>query len=232
MFCTKCGKQIEYNSTVCNECLASENATLTAENESLAAENASLAAQVENISRENASLFQPIPEEPVTEPQPSFYCTNCGKHINYAAKYCNECVAENAALTASPSVEAAPEYTYPHTSNEYYESRVNGGNPRMYGFGAALTSTILSVFGFAFSIVAMILAAFSAAGIFFFIVALGLSIPSLIMGIKSIGRFKSRRAEGYPAPIATLILGINGLPYSALGLFYSFFAFIVILAAI
>ena len=49
----------------------------------------------------------------------------------------------------------------------------------------------------------------------FFVLALALAIPALILGIQSIRCFVRRKKEGYVKPIATLILGIVGTATAA-----------------
>jgi len=170
------------------------------------------------------------------------YCTKCGKQIDYDALVCKECCEkEREALLSSTETETAEEKaqayyspvpTAPAASNESasYAAADNGEmypdpDNRMFGFGKALTATILGFVGFLFSYIGLIFTAIiPAVGIVFFVISAAPSIISVIFGISSIKCF-ARRKSHCAKPIATLILGIAGL---AQGAFACFFLFIIL----
>lgn len=176
------------------------------------------------------------------------YCTKCGKQIDYDAIVCNECLEkerlENLSgdtnefreeeLKSEPEYREVPKYQYDMTE-EAAPAQSGTSNPRMFGFGRALTSTILGFIGWIFSYIALIVCAVAiseedaiAAGIVLNLFATGLSVPSLILGIKSVIGFKSRVSKGAVKPIPSLILGIVGLSFSALALFFVFISLVIV----
>ena len=138
------------------------------------------------------------------------YCTKCGKYIDYDATICNECKqAEEQAKkeVAQDFGFEQSEFTNTNYSNSYSNSTtftndtVNATpvpaqqGSIMTGFGKALTAVILATVASLFLSflteftdvdVAYILAAFT----------IGLSIPSLILGIQSIKCFLREKAKG------------------------------------
>ena len=175
------------------------------------------------------------------------YCTRCGKEIDYDAIVCNECLEKekNAEaqceapraedVKAEPQYQEVPRYQYAEPAPA---APVYSANPRMLGFGKALTSAILGFVGWIFSYVALVVSAVSIeyddaiiAGVLFLLVGIGLSVPALIFGIKSITLFKSCTRVGAAKPIPTLILGIVGLSFAALSLFFAFITLLILSAA-
>ena len=172
------------------------------------------------------------------------YCRKCGKQIDYDAHLCKECQEEviNASLVEKETVVKAPEKVV------VVQKPASVGS-RMEGFGGALTSTILGVVAFILAYVALIflIAGFNggyydgleggvyfsgifSVGVFFMILALVLGIVSLVLGIKAIKRFRRQSREGKVKPIATLILGIAGVGWSGLALFFVFVCMMVCVA--
>ena len=146
------------------------------------------------------------------------FCNQCGKPIE-SGTICPECAQAQA--QAQQNAYNAYQASY---ANQYsYQQPQNNGN-RMLGFGKALTSTILSFIGFIFTVMALAYSAITlGSGVALFMLSLPMVIISFIFGISSISTF--RRAT--PKPIATLILGINGLVWSSFGLFYEFLILMV-----
>lgn len=150
------------------------------------------------------------------------YCTNCGRQIE-SGTICPEC-AQTIANRNTYS-----EYANHTPYNAEYGQPKNTGS-RMLGFGKALTSTILSTVGFIFAYIAFIailsarlspLGSAAASGAAFGVLtvfSLPMHIISLVFGISSIKLFRTAT----PKPIATLVLGINGLEMSALSLLLVF----------
>ena len=159
------------------------------------------------------------------------YCRRCGKKMEYEGDICNECNSFDSFFEA-PKQET-PQVTY--TQNTYSQSSYSQPSKPaqrgsvMEGFKKALAATIMAVFASAFFMVACEIV--SASGNYIeetmstciplFIIALGLSIPSLIMGIASIKLFKEQKELGRKKPIPALILGINAVVNSAFALLFS-----------
>ncbi len=199
MFCTKCGKQIDYDAIVCKECEA-----------------------------EAAAVEAPAVEEPVTEtPAPETPAVDTAVEAPVVEAPVAVAPVVEAPVAAAPVVEApvveAPVVAAPVVNPAVVADPTN----KMFGFGKALTSTILSFFAIIFSGIAL---GFSAVGfgmgaiglVLFYPGAIAMSVISLIFGIKSITTFKARSKAGCAKPIATLVLGINGVACAALAFLYIF----------
>ena len=146
------------------------------------------------------------------------YCNKCGKYIEYDAPICRECEANEAAQ--------APKKDYYIDENiNAYDGEVEiepaDAHNRMYGFGPALTSTILSFVGFIFSYISLFGFVFEemAVSLVLILFGIGFSIPSIILGIKSIVTFVRRKREGAAKPIPALVLGINGAIFAGTSFF-------------
>lgn len=183
------------------------------------------------------------------------YCTKCGKQIDYDSPICKECVDEMAvaatpAETVEPEVEqsvteqtelqpgesaevAPANLVVESTPSPVAQPTAGGSNLRMRGFGKALASTIMGFIGYFFSVFSMAMLVtedpdVAIAGGVFFVMSLPLAIIPLVFGLKSIGLFKST-PSGTPKPIAALILGIVGVFFAALSLFFLSLALILLL---
>ncbi len=179
------------------------------------------------------------------------YCKKCGKFICTDDDYCSDCVPKQAP-EAVPVVEpthvaepiAEPIYTPCEPAKPQRQGRV------MDGFGAALTSTILGIYSFSFGYVAYLFMtlngvmgsifggdevsgiAIKAVCAIYILIAVGLGIPALVMGIKSIKLFRSAVKNKRVKPIPALILGIYGTVMSGSGLLVSVGAFMVLLSSL
>lgn len=167
------------------------------------------------------------------------FCRNCGKPTPNGEMMCRDCLAEQNAqpqqeepfaelnnnTRQQPSTnQPFQTYTQPPMYPPFQPAPPKSGN-RMEGFGKALTATILSNVGFVFAYIALIVLAMateygydtiyfseiSGPSFFCALIAIGLAIPSIILGAQSIKTFKTAKAENRVKPIATLILGIVGL---------------------
>ena len=165
------------------------------------------------------------------------YCSKCGKQIDYESTVCAECVAKmanNAEVTA-PAAEATPAVvTAPEVSHVIAASPEV--NTRMLGFGKALASTIISfvsIFFMVFSIAAIGSMMFGL-GIFLLLATVAAVVVSIIFGIKSIKNFVVAKKAGTGVPVATLVLGINGLATAAFCALYliifGFAVFVMVMA--
>ena len=182
------------------------------------------------------------------------YCKKCGRYIE-SGSICSDCAAEeygyvapdqlpqynaqaqyNAEAQYNAQYQYNPEAQYnaqaqynPQPQQKAYTSNLPEPNNRMYGFGKALTSTILGIVGFLWVYISIILGAIEGDAVVLAvlaIVALPLIIIPLIFGISSIKVFTSRKST-CAKPIATLILGITGLSFAAISAFIDFCMLIV-----
>lgn len=176
------------------------------------------------------------------------YCYKCGKYID-SGSICSDCAAQengyatpnqqpqqpqyNAPQYSAPQYSApqytAPQYAAPTAAPRQYVSNLPEPNNKMYGFGKALTSTILGFIGLMWVYISMVIITteisyansyydYESAGIALIVLmlcALPLIIIPLIQGISSIKVFTSRK-DTCAKPIATLILGISGLSCAAI----------------
>ena len=156
------------------------------------------------------------------------HCQRCGKFMSYNAAICRECEsAEYAARQNYTNQNAYNPYQQPPYAQDHHRNGTPYGHQRsraelpedpynpMYGFGKALTATIL---GFVACILLSIaLEDFYDAG-FLSLFALPAIVLSLIFGMKSIFCFVTRRAPCC-RPVATFALGIGGLFFAGLSLF-------------
>ena len=181
------------------------------------------------------------------------YCRKCGKQIDYDSENCKEC-QEMETFFSAPEIEPKfevreeprPQYTQPQYA--YTQPRQPLPGNKKEGFGKALTSTILGSIGIVVALIAYVclLAAMDydyyydyyyydsyyyesmiSVGVIFMLMSLGLAIPSLILGIKSMSCFFKQKREGKVKPVATLVLGIVGVATSALALLYASICFLV-----
>ncbi|MBO5789944.1 MAG: hypothetical protein J6R40_02190 [Clostridia bacterium] len=169
------------------------------------------------------------------------YCNKCGKQIE-SGTLCQECYLAEQQAQAQAYAEQQAKIAYEQAQKEYTYTMQNGDvvyennfeNPmpdpqnRMFGFGKALTSTILGWVGFIFAYIGLIGGIIDPdVGILFFMMSLPLVIIPLVFGIASIKVFMKRKATCVK-PIATLILGIDGLAASLFSAFFSFVTLLVI----
>lgn len=228
MYCTKCGKQIDYDAPICLECTAvlaiqakhaREAAKAEAEVSAPIITPAPAVAEVTEQSVETADVNAVIDEPAVAEPK-------------------GECVEPEAEITdlnvevAEPEIEipeaaaqpiAQPIYTAP-AENISPVVPIYRPNTRKEGLGGAIASVVLSaVSAFFVGIgLGLIWSDIIFIGVIFFLMAVSAAIVSIILGAKSIKTFKRVKNEGNPAPIATLILGIVGLASSAYAILVGF----------
>ena len=177
------------------------------------------------------------------------YCNYCGKFIEGESGVCADCQAARAGSQggqegqngyaphgytpygSAPYGEMPPQGYYPPQPDPYYYSTEPEPHNRMFGFGKALASTVMSFVGFVFAYITLILAMFSReAGLILLVVTLGLLVTSLVFGIGSIACFNKRR-KACAKNIPTLVLGINGVATAAFGSIYAFVAMILVLVA-
>ena len=165
------------------------------------------------------------------------YCSKCGKQIDYESTVCAECVAKmaNKAGESAPSADVAPVVAAAPEVTHVIAASAPQANTRMLGFGKALASTILSfasIFLVIFSLVSIATFLFGL-GIFLLLASIAAIVISIIFGIKSIKTFIVAKKAGTGTPVATLVLGINGLVTAAFSALYVIiFGFAVVVATI
>ena len=151
------------------------------------------------------------------------YCNKCGKEIE-SGNLCAECAAPKVTVN-----EVKEEYFF---ADEYVKIPSDSNN-RMYGFGKALTSTILSFFGFIFAYVALICSTWaSETALVFVFLALPLLIIPIVFGGVSIKAFVSRKNSGCVKPVPTLVLGIVGLSIGCFSMIFEIIAFFIAAALV
>ena len=154
------------------------------------------------------------------------YCNKCGKYISQGTK-CDDCA--RAEYYASQSQQT--NYNYSNTSSysrPNYNCEPEPKN-RMYGFGKALTSTILGFVGYIWTYVSFVLSVdlyygIEESAIVLSLMALPFIIIPIIFGISSIKVFMRRKAT-CAKPIPTLILGIAGLSLGGIAAFFEMLLF-------
>lgn len=213
MYCRKCGKKIDYDAPVCKECEAEETNDLFGEFTVASSEkqedNYSYgeSAFVESEKRKNETYSEPfIAPEPQIERDKK---EGFGKALTATIMGCIGVFISFIVLCVMLALVEEFSVAY-----EEWESS--------YGSSYAYSDEVLVAGGVATLVVS----------IFFTLVSLGLAIPSLILGIKSIKCFSRARKEGRVKPIATLVLGIVGVVSSAITLLYVLLNYILSLSVI
>ncbi len=128
------------------------------------------------------------------------YCTKCGKQLDHDGTLCDDCRNE--------------ELIYGSSEVDSYVEEVSAQNgSRMFGFGPALTSTILGFIGMILSMVALAMTeeydAIVSIVVMFFIIPP--FIIGLVFGIKSVKKFVAACKEDHVKPIPAFVLGLVGL---------------------
>ena len=175
------------------------------------------------------------------------YCKKCGKQLDYEGDICKDC--EEAELYFGSTPEQPVEA--PVTTETVQPVVIQQDGDRKFGFGKALASTIMGAiayfvmcmaYGIPLGIIEVLEEASYASGgaeaaslgiaitMVFFLIGLGLCIPSLIMGISSIKCFFARKKAGYAKPVPTLVLGIIGVATSAMAILFALLALLLISA--
>ena len=175
------------------------------------------------------------------------YCKKCGKQLDYDGDICKECQeAETYFGSTQEQPVETPVTTEPTTQPVSQEA------DKKFGFGTALASTIMGAIAYFIMAIASgiplgVIEAIEEAGLYtaeiseiamagiavtmvFWVIGVGLSIPALIMGIKSIKCFVARKKAGYVKPIPTLVLGLIGLIASATAILFALSALALVAA--
>lgn len=169
------------------------------------------------------------------------FCANCGNKLEDEALFCSSCGTQIQKEQEEKKEDGYNQQCSPTTQE--------GG---VYGLGGAIAAAILGFLGFCFSIAAEIFAisalddslyvyfqffyytyalddgisseASAITAIILAFIAVALSTVGVILGIKAIGNFKKGKSLGRN-PIGTLIVGIGGLAFGAMGVLMSLVVF-------
>ena len=181
------------------------------------------------------------------------YCKKCGKYIESDATICTECQDAEAMFSAP----AYPQYSsevYTQPISQPMQQPTTQGRV-MDGFKPALISTILAyvasnILAGLLELVMMLFVpaeelseffsfsffSFEAGGaaaialiVLLSLAAIGMSIPSIVLGAKSISFFKERKQAGYKKPIPALILGIYGMSVAIINVCLAMLYFLLLM---
>lgn len=212
MYCRKCGKKIDYDAPVCKECEAEETNDLFGDFAATPSEvqedsygEVVFAESVEQSQEE--SHFKPFtaPDSQVEGNKKEGF----GKALTATIMGCIGVFISFIVLCVM--VALVEEFSLAY---EEWET--------IYGSSYAYPEEVLVDGGVGMLVVS----------IFFTLVSLGLAIPSLILGIKSIKCFSHARKEGRAKPVATLVLGVVGVVASALTLLYVLINYLLALSLV
>jgi hypothetical protein len=145
------------------------------------------------------------------------YCKKCGTYIDGESELCPACKAQEDFNFDNNTtvVDNTPNYT----EQEKY-------NDRRAGLKGSIISTIFGEVGFSLVYIAMIVVALEpVVSLFFMLASIPFTIIALIKGINCIKLFKRHCKEGRSKPIATLVLGINGVVMAGLSLVFLLLTF-------
>ena len=164
------------------------------------------------------------------------YCRKCGKMLEEGQTTCPDCEEVEVHFgMEEPVVEPYEEPTSAPVAQE--GNRMAGFKPALAATIMGFIGYILAYVGFLYSYIVFAgvsgesmtgmlelmfpmdenlmmdipVQTLSGLAAFFALVGLGLGIPSIIMGAKSIKLFKQMKNEGKAKPVAALVLGIIGL---------------------
>ena len=156
------------------------------------------------------------------------FCRKCGKQIAEGTM-CDDCAraefyAQQPQQPPQQPNYSQPNYSQPNYSQPYAQpqaqpkpqyTREPDPQNKMYGFGKALTGTILAFVSIIIPYLSLgVMFDSPELGIVLMLMALPCAIIGLVFGIGSIKTFM-RRKNGCAKPIATLILGIAALSLAA-----------------
>lgn len=164
------------------------------------------------------------------------FCKNCGQKLTENDKFCPSCGTN---LSSEPTVQVNTADTY-DVDNNSAPAKIETVN-----YNGCITAFVLALIGsFVAEIGLVIMFSVSASVVYsygamapviddslvvvsyvFGFIALGLLIPALILGIKSITFAKRAKAEGKKS-VKTLVFGIISTVISSLSLFYVLIIFL------
>ncbi len=229
MYCIKCGQQTENENHICDNCMAAEAQNVTETKEQTAPE-AVAEVKEETVSEAVTS------EDTVAE----IFTPKNQQNQNYYAQN-NQYAQQNQNYYAQ-NTYAQPQNQSFYAQNPAYSQQPDfGANPRMYGFGKALASTILgfvgyflTMYSFIFIVMALDMGGDDSVitSALFLVMSIAMGVVALILGIKSVKVFTYMKKCNAPKPIATLILGISGIIFAAITFFIAFMVLILFAAVL
>ena len=155
------------------------------------------------------------------------FCRKCGKEIEYDSDFCVECANKIAEDTISASVVAensSPNASYPE------QAPISARRTTVSARAALIKGIISSAASFSGLFFATAIVQLSMVmtnlGVILLLNSFALVIGGLILGISAVSNY--RRSPDEDRSIVSLILGIVGICFSAMALFYMFFIFIVV----
>ena len=201
MYCTNCGKFIEYNATICNECKAEK------ENN----------ADTPVMHFENPGEIDKT-QVPDYSKRPDFYREETPQKSDSITAYSGSGAFED-------------KNYYSERQRMQYETRPyvpesEIPTPEINTRGAmSVASFIMGIISYIFSVFCIspstiLLMEEDAAGVFLFftVSTVALITLSIIFGIKSIKAFILCKKAGLPKPIKSLVFGIIGISFSAISI--------------
>jgi len=222
MYCTKCGKFIEYNALVCNECKAEETPVDEVVNEEATVSEAGEANNEFNESADEHISFENV--KAPTEEQAK---------AAYQAPYAYQ---ENPYKQQSNPYQQENPYNYYAPKNNGYAQPEAPKTSRKLGLGKAIAACILAFVSYIFfiegAVFVMLDEEMAVGGFVVILLAIAPAVIGLIFGLKSIDIAKKAKAAGNPMPIPTLVLGIVALSFAALVLFCLSIVFFVAISFI
>ena len=147
------------------------------------------------------------------------YCKYCGTYVEGESDVCPNCKSKEN-LNNNALIDNTPTYTEQEKYNDRRAGLKGGIAGCILGFIGSITS------GIALGLVEF----FPVISIIFVLISIALAIVSLLKGIQSIKTFISFSKQGKAKPIATLILGIVSIVFSAENLIYAFITFLAAIA--
>ena len=212
MFCTRCGKKLNYESRFCVDC-----ARKLAQDAALAKAEA------------NAGELATDPDtHPAVIPSTSAVRDTVTPDTNSAVIPSPTADGDSVTSDTNSAVITSPSAVGDQNTSE---KKTNIVGTATKGLGKAIASAAMSeislilAYGIVYLSVAM-----TPQGFILLLGALGLAICSLVFGILSITTFARCRKACGAGPIATLVLGIVGLATSALAIInILFFLFVILL---
>lgn len=222
MFCTRCGKEIDYDSPICIECALAAREDAKAKEELKDEQDFNSSTPQFNFTR-----LQTDSEDKTDCLDPDFKdCADTGFSETLGGAR-----SGFGNGTENPFRSADAPYTRAYTVETTNEPEPPK-NRVMVGFGIALTAAILGFFSYIFTAIIMgvCIAAPETGAVLLFVFSVPATVMAIVFGAKSIGRFKRRHAEN-TLPIPALALGIAGVVFGAMSAFVVFISFITLTLA-
>lgn len=201
MYCSKCGREIDYDSPMCLECTA------------MLAMQAKASREAARVQIDSAPEVTPTPVAPTVSAAPEIQTAEQASTVNEIATpvECGEISCSESAVVVAPTPETnetvAPKK---NTRNEGLKKAIIGCSMGWANIYVLLIGVFSLMYGgISIGILPGVFIAFT--------------VMALIFSIQSIKTFRRVRKEGNPAPIATLIVGLHGLWFVVFTIIYALF---------